>query len=664
MKKKILLIILGILFIFVYAFHEFLENKYSMNIMDYLKNAKPLTVKEKQWLKDHGKIIYGADENAPPLRYVDEKSKQYKGLVVDYMNALSVEIGSEIEFKPLVWEDALRALSNGNTDICDMFKSPKRKENYLFSDPIYKLRGVIAVSKKEDTIYNYRNLNGKRVGIQKGDYSQEFLKVNVKDCQYIFTRNIKEALFFLEKNKVDAVVGDEPVVSYFIEKYNLKDKVKLVEYPIYEEDVVLAIPKSKPALLSIVNKGIYNLKKRNFVEKLQQKWFGISVPISKNDENYKLAGKIVFALMGIFSLLFYLFYSWNKTLKIEVEKRTKELANSKNELQATFDGMNHFMIVVDKDFYILNVNESFCLYIQMEREEIVGKRMEEMGDILKVLWEEGIKEYKELLYKEKIFEITVISFEDHVKHGQNTLLMIQDITKEKIKEKQLLQGNKMAAIGQLAAGVAHEIRNPLGIIRNYSYLLKKSKITLNEMGIKAISSIEESVERAGNIIDNLLNFSRISGDKNTWVNLKALIESILKLEEKVIKDATIKAFVECEKSLICYSNEEALKHILINLISNSIDAMEEGGDLTIRCEKKESLLFIECMDTGKGIEKENMEHIFHPFFTTKPAGKGTGLGLYIVYNEVEKLGGDIKVYSTGEGGTIFTIILPLKEEDI
>lgn len=193
----------------------------------------------------------------------------------------------------------------------------------------------------------------------------------------------------------------------------------------------------------------------------------------------------------------------------------------------------------------------------------------------------------------------------------------------------------MLAIGELAAGIAHEIRNPLGIIRNHSYIIRNS-VNNWELVSKSLKIIDSAVARASKIIDNLLNFSRISGDRTEKTNMFSFIENILELQNKILQKNNIEYDVVCNKGLVVPINQESLKHILINLINNAVDAMKNGGKITIKAYEKRNNLILECIDIGIGIAKEDLEKIFNPFYTTKEPGKGTGLGLYIVYNEVKK----------------------------
>ncbi|WP_317947469.1 HAMP domain-containing sensor histidine kinase, partial [Clostridioides difficile] len=240
------------------------------------------------------------------------------------------------------------------------------------------------------------------------------------------------------------------------------------------------------------------------------------------------------------------------------------------------------------------------------------------------------------------------------------VVLIKDITNDKIVEAKLLRENKMISIGQLASGVAHEIRNPLGIIRNNCYLLKDN-VTMEEVN-DCVKSIESNVDRASNIITNLLNFARISDDNLEHINIRNFIENIVKLQYKILQLKNVEIKIDCEHNLVCYINGESLKHVFINLISNSIDAIHQDGKIIIYCYEKNHCLFIDFKDNGEGIKEDALRDIFNPFYTTKPIGEGTGLGLYITYNEIKKNNGDISVESKLGVGTCFHIKIPLNRE--
>ena len=215
----------------------------------------------------------------------------------------------------------------------------------------------------------------------------------------------------------------------------------------------------------------------------------------------------------------------------------------------------------------------------------------------------------------------------------------------------------MVAIGELAAGVAHEIRNPLGIIRNHSFIIKNQ--TDPGMIKKSLEYIDSAVKRASRIIDNLLNFSRMSGETVENVDIKDFILNIIDLQGKTLDKLGIKPIINCPEDLTIGINVESLKHIFINLVSNAADSMKNGGDLTIDVDAGTDSIVFRVADTGHGIKDEDLTRIFNPFYTTKEPGVGTGLGLYIVYNEVEKQGGSIEVENKYGSGTAFIVKLPL-----
>ena len=239
--------------------------------------------------------------------------------------------------------------------------------------------------------------------------------------------------------------------------------------------------------------------------------------------------------------------------------------------------------------------------------------------------------------------------------------MMEDITDLKLAEQKMLQSSKMAAVGQLAAGIAHEIRTPLGIIRNYTYLLRRMEEEEDKK--EAIDIIDNSVTRANKIIDNLLNFSRLSDNKVHNIQVKDFISNLYELNKKALKQKHIefKLYVERDLEVELYS--ESLKHILLNLFSNATDAMQQGGILLVQACKNDDNIIIEVSDTGMGMDANTQLYLFDPFYTTKQASEGTGLGLFIVYNEVQKMEGSIRVESKIGQGSKFIVTLPTKIHD-
>jgi two-component system NtrC family sensor kinase len=231
-------------------------------------------------------------------------------------------------------------------------------------------------------------------------------------------------------------------------------------------------------------------------------------------------------------------------------------------------------------------------------------------------------------------------------------------------QRQLIQTEKMASLGQLAAGVAHELNNPLGTIMMFGRILQK-ELASDERWQKDLALIVQEADRAAKIVKDLLSFSRETKIKPGLVNINSVIEEALSLLVKQSLFHNIEVKQEAAGSLpTTFADSDLLKQVFLNIILNAAQAMEGRGTLTLRTLRLEETggIEIRIKDTGKGIPEENMPRLFDPFFTTKE--KGTGLGLSLVYSIVAKHKGAVRAESQLGQGATFIIDLPiLGQED-
>ncbi|MEO0098541.1 MAG: cache domain-containing protein [candidate division WOR-3 bacterium] len=238
---------------------------------------------------------------------------------------------------------------------------------------------------------------------------------------------------------------------------------------------------------------------------------------------------------------------------------------------------------------------------------------------------------------------------------------------EKLKEatsQQLMRSERLATLGQLAAGVAHEINNPIAGILTYIRLIQKKLAKMGNTGDgemkRYLAIMEKETARCGTIVRNLLDFARQSEPNLKPVDIHHVLDESLELLAHKLRLQNVeveKHYGPCPQITADFAQ---LQQTFMNIIINACEAMEKGGKLTITTQRKDNMVEIEFADTGKGIPPENLPRIFDPFFTTKP--KGTGLGLSVVYGIVSRHRGQINVKSEVNKGTIFTISLPVSIE--
>ena len=656
MKKRIALLAAMAMLLGSITLSHYIRITYHMSFLEYLSGKHQITPADRDYLERHGPIIYGSGNNSPPLYYVDEETGLYKGVVIDYLQALSLELQTEIQYQPMTWDEALKSLEAGETHLCDMYPSKERARRYLFSDPIYYQRGVILVATENTTLQQVSGLAGLRVGVQTGDYAHEFLRNQPFEIDFVFSENYEEGLLKLLAGEADAIVGDEPVMSYLIQQYRLSDDYRIVDEPMYELPSVLGIPQDKSELKRIIDKGIASLNQTTVVNKIQQKWFGISTPIGKVESPphlsfFLLAGSSLTLLVLVTVVI------WNLELKSAVLQRTQALQRSEKNLQTVMDELRYIVVVVNDQLQLLTANRQYYhhfgkapLQEDVSLEEVIPPLLK-----IKPLLFHPQGHVTEIPIKGRTYQLDACPIQYGAAMEAATLLMMEDITDRKIHEAQLFHDHKMAAIGQLAAGVAHEIRNPLGLIRNYTFIMKRSQDDQHLIR-KSLQLIDQSVEKASDVIDNLLNFYRLSDTDFRMVNLKRVIEEVVSLNEKLMKEHTIfcRLVLQDVSMITC---EASLKHILINLLNNATDAMPQGGQITVSLREQPDTVEIRVIDKGMGMSEETRKMIFHPFFTTKRSGKGTGLGCYIVYSELAKLKGEMTVISRQHVGTTMLIKL-------
>jgi hypothetical protein len=358
----------------------------------------------------------------------------------------------------------------------------------------------------------------------------------------------------------------------------------------------------------------------------------------------------------------------------EVESlRRKERLSHETRLRQLVELYDDGLLVVDRHGLVRFANPAALALLNCAEEEILGERLPIEGDV------KGPSVRKLVRTDGTIVYLEVSS--GRIEWGEEParLVTLRDLT-ERLRqererqglEEQLHQAQKMEAIGHLASGVAHDFNNRLNVILGYA-TLAQSRAETPDLD-KPLEMIVSAARQAADLTQKLLDFARKGVYENVLVDMRSVIEEVAAvLEHTVDKRVEVKCRLGGGPALV-QGDRTQLQNMLFNLAVNACDAMENGGTLTFTTETvwRESqmedpgtpeeageYLRIRVEDTGQGIPVEILEHVFEPFFTTKEVGKGTGLGLAVVYGTVKHHGGEITVDSTQGRGTVFRIDLPL-----
>jgi signal transduction histidine kinase len=237
-------------------------------------------------------------------------------------------------------------------------------------------------------------------------------------------------------------------------------------------------------------------------------------------------------------------------------------------------------------------------------------------------------------------------------------------TRLQATQAQLVQSEKLASVGQLTAGIVHDVKNPLAVIKGLAEELAEEP-DMDEYSIDGLKTIRESASKANTIVTDLLKFARQSTPEMQSRDMRDTIESVMRLTEYLTRKGKVEVeAILPERAVMATYDPQQIEQVLINLLTNAVQAMPDGGTLTFDLSQSDDDVVLKVTDTGVGIPKENFARIFDPFFTTKPEGEGTGLGLSVSYGIITRHGGHIDLSSTVGEGTTFTIHIPTLSNDL
>lgn len=359
----------------------------------------------------------------------------------------------------------------------------------------------------------------------------------------------------------------------------------------------------------------------------------------------------------------------------ELELRQKQLLTSRNTLRALFDNSPTAMYIIDRDYNLLAVNRQRADQIGQPPQALVNNHCYQALYSLSEPCPE-CRVFESLTYGSvtrrvdrrplpdggtREIETRTFPIRDETGQPVQAFLFEEDITERIRLQEQLAQADKLVMTGQLAAGVAHEINNPLTVIMANAQLLQRRLSSRERELTEMVELIIQAGERASQAVRDLLDFARRERFEVSEVDINASLRRILGLvRHELIANSIDLVFLPDDHLPAVIASQDHLEGVWLNLLLNAVDAIHPGpGNIRVATRQAAGQVQVVIADNGRGIEPEQLPHIFDPFFTTKGRGRGTGLGLSICQQIIARHGGEIRVYSQTGAGTQFTIVLPL-----
>ncbi|MBM7649478.1 polar amino acid transport system substrate-binding protein [Bacillus ectoiniformans] len=627
------------------------------------------------------------EKHLAPFSYIDDAGK-FTGFSIDIFKEIAEKEEVEFQYIPMDLHQAVQALQEGKVDaVIGMKYSAEQSERFQFSEPYFTMADAVVVPKIDAaSVDSLTDLRGNTIAMQYEPNSFELL-LNIRRVEFQLALNQEDALNFLMMGRADALFSNKWTAEYYLKQSGRQEQYTIINNLGVPTEFAAAVQPRETELLSLINRSLSHMQANGEYQKLYAEWFAPSP-----DEQLKELRNWIIVLIVLISLallVLWLAYVWNQRLKKEVKKRTHALADANRQLevqQQAISEANAFKTQIINHMYygILTFDRTCQLTsINQRAKEMLGLQnllSIHTNDIHKQpLIQQLFHTHAEMFQEKPVPMLVSDEVEDEIngerrfilyrliplyeesRQMNGYLLTLADRSEERKLEKKLATQEKMRALGQLVAGVAHEIRNPLTFMKTFIDLLPKKYEDPAFRG-ELMKHVPEALNRMNRIVENLLDYARPKYPRKKVFSADPFLQSIAAIIQPTLKKQGIRLEMEIEPDMQLYCDPDQMKQVLLNLMLNAQDAMEVSKEkvLTIQAFTSNHLGWIEVKDTGCGMNQEEMSHLAEPFYTTKP--HGVGLGLTLCYQWIKENNGEMNVESKQEAGTVFTVMLPISDE--
>lgn len=638
--------------------------------------------------RDPTHIRVAFEPDLAPMNFTAEG--QAEGFAIDLLRAIAKNRNLSIEFIPMTKDEALKQIAVREIDvIAGISFSREHSETIEFTDPCYTSSIGILVSLEDRGVMALTDLSGALVALQSQTVEYEFLK-NIRRIRYQVSNSQLTALRFFIAGRADVFVGNLATAKYYLHQYGLESRYEFSNTYLMPVDYSFGVQKEDYRLLNILNDGVRHLKSSGVYSDFYRKWFD-----QETEERaglLRLVWKVGFGVISFFLIILFLGVRWNRQLKREVSRKTKdlrhlneslceqiELTQNNNEfLKQIIDSSPRGIITLDREGFITKINKiAFKILgkkesppgIHYSRIPLVNELLEQKAEpVLTGRQKNYLGEYKECKYDgERTHQLRyyVYPLYKYDQQINGIILTFEDVTAELEIRKKMFEQEKNRALSRMVAGIAHEIRNPLSSIKTFVELIPR-KIHNEKFQREITACVPKEIVRINRLIEGLISYAPPRRMKVAQVSVKNLLDECKLLFEHGVRSKGFHLHCEAPEDLQIMVDRDQVKQVIINLIINAIDALAQVEKapsslaIELRAFRNGLHVCIQVVDNGVGMSEEEKLNALEPFFTTKPCG--TGLGLPLADQLVRESNGELIIESREKAGTVVSMLFdPAKE---
>jgi two-component system sensor histidine kinase EvgS len=637
------------------------------------------------------------NDNFSPYEFVDAAGRP-DGFNIDLIKAVASKTGLTLDLRLERWADARRALEEGQIDaLTGVLYSPERDRLFDFSVPNIVVSYAVFVH-EETPIHSPQDARGRQVLVVKGVYAHDWLLRNDFTDRIVTVDDPVEALHLLADGRYDCAVLVRLHGLDLIREQGITN-VKTVGPPVLTQKMGFAVRAGHADLLARLNEGLNLLQRSGEFDDIYRRWFSVYEERALRDRILSAAKLIIAPLV----MLLVVGALWIRALKRSVARKTAALRHNRQTLAQILEHLPIPTLVADRTGEITHWNRECAMLTGIRATDAIGAtppataRAGHYSVLLALLTEHcGIGDQAasirrrpqacdagETFFGSEVFVPwlgedgkwlfgTIAPFEDGRGHRMGTIEAWQDLTDRKALERQLVQAQKMEAMGTMAGSVAHDFASYLQAIGGYASAARLEK-SLSASVRSNLEGIQATIAKARELIRQIMLFSRQDLVAPSPVSIRPVIERTLILVRATAPENILfESQIEARARIM--ADETQVSQVLLNLCTNAVQAMAvAGGKLTVRAEDVElqdepgfngkervsgRYLRLTVADTGGGIPPDQTEKIFEPFYSRRRDEGGTGMGLAIVHSIVRGYGGKIVVRTKEGQGSVFEVLWP------